>query len=184
MDCSPPQLTSQRLHIRALAQQDLPAFVRYRRHPDVARYQSWSDYDDARGQALLDSQKGQRFGEEDTWFQMAVCDNHGNLLGDLALHFLYDNQLEIGFTLAPEHQGKGLAGEAVSTLLTWFFSHCQGHRVTAICDVENHASYRLLERLGFRREAHWIDNVFFKGAWGSEYQYALLAREWQALQGN
>lgn len=33
----------------------------------------------------------------------------------------------------------------------------------------NTASYRLLEKLGFRREAHLIQNVFFKGAWGDEY---------------
>jgi RimJ/RimL family protein N-acetyltransferase len=47
--------------------------------------------------------------------------------------------------------------------------------------VENVASWRLLEKLGFRREAHLIENIFFKGAYGSEYHYALLEREWKKL---
>ena len=51
------------------------------------------------------------------------------------------------------------------------------HRVVATTDVENTASYRLLETLGFRREGHFIQNIFFKGAWGDEYQYALLRSE-------
>ncbi len=41
------------------------------------------------------------------------------------------------------------------------------------------ASYKLLERLGFRREAHLVENIWFKGAWGSEFHYALLEREWK-----
>jgi RimJ/RimL family protein N-acetyltransferase len=43
--------------------------------------------------------------------------------------------------------------------------------------VDNVASWRLLEKLGFRREAHLVENVYFKGKYGSEYHYALLARE-------
>jgi RimJ/RimL family protein N-acetyltransferase len=37
----------------------------------------------------------------------------------------------------------------------------------------------LLERLGFRRESHLVENIFFKGAYGSEYHYAMLEREWK-----
>ncbi|MBT1443693.1 GNAT family N-acetyltransferase [Shewanella sp. JM162201] len=192
----PPVLRGQRIQLRALAQRDLPAFTAYRCHPDVARYQSWTDYDAVRAQQLLDNQQNSDFGAPDSWFQLAICDTNDALIGDLALHFLDNNQLEIGFTLAPAHQGKGYAAEAVRCLLSWFFEEDgnssyenssvekpKGHRVSATCDTENHASYQLLERLGFRREAHFVENIFFKGAWGSEYQYALLRREWQAMQG-
>ena len=41
---------------------------------------------------------------------------------------------------------------------------------------------QLLERVGMRREGHFIENVWFKGGWGDEYQYALLEREWQGLR--
>jgi RimJ/RimL family protein N-acetyltransferase len=63
-------------------------------------------------------------------------------------------------------------------LLDYLFNELNLHRVIAECDVENIASYRLLERLGFRREAHLIENIWFKGAWGSEFHYAILEREW------
>ena len=39
---------------------------------------------------------------------------------------------------------------------------------------------RLLRALGFRQEAHFVENIFFKGAWGSELLFALLSREWTA----
>ncbi len=51
------------------------------------------------------------------------------------------------------------------------------HRVIAITDTRNTASFKLLEKLGFRREGHYVQNIFFKGAWGDEYLYALLASE-------
>ncbi|HMX81562.1 MAG TPA: GNAT family protein, partial [Ferruginibacter sp.] len=52
------------------------------------------------------------------------------------------------------------------------------HRVTEIVDAENEASVNLLKSTGFRLEGHFIENIFFKGKWGSEYQYAMLKREW------
>ena len=74
-------------------------------------------------------------------------------------------------------QGKGVATEAVSSFLCYVFGELNKHRVVATTDVNNVASNRLLDKLGFRREGHFIQNVFFKGAWGDEYQYALLRSE-------
>ncbi len=53
------------------------------------------------------------------------------------------------------------------------------HRVTEIVDVENIASIRLLKSLGFKQEGHFIENIFFNGKWGSEFQYAMLKQEWE-----
>jgi RimJ/RimL family protein N-acetyltransferase len=51
-----------------------------------------------------------------------------------------------------------------------------------VTDAENAAAATLLERVGMRREGHLLENVWFKGAWGSEFLYAILAREWRARQ--
>jgi RimJ/RimL family protein N-acetyltransferase len=57
------------------------------------------------------------------------------------------------------------------------------HRVTAIVDATNAPAARLLERLGLRREGHFLQNVWFKGKWGDEFLYAVLQSEWsQARQ--
>jgi RimJ/RimL family protein N-acetyltransferase len=48
----------------------------------------------------------------------------------------------------------------------------------ARCDVRNDPSWRLMERLGMRREAHFREHAIFKGEWDQEYIYAILRREW------
>jgi RimJ/RimL family protein N-acetyltransferase len=55
------------------------------------------------------------------------------------------------------------------------------HRIYGRCDVRNHGSYKLMERMGMRREAHFIHNEIFKGEWGDEYIYAILEDEWREL---
>ena len=89
-------------------------------------------------------------------------------------------QGEIGFTFSQIYQGKGLATEAVKLILHHCFTALHLHRITATTDCENLKSIQLLERLKFRREAHYVENVWFKGHWGSEYVYAMLANEFNS----
>jgi ribosomal-protein-alanine N-acetyltransferase len=105
------------------------------------------------------------------------------LLGDCAFSVMSNDkrQAYIGITLARPFWGKGYAEEASRGLLNYLFVELNLHRVVAECDVENSASIILLSRLGFRREAHLIENIWFKGSWGSEFHYALLEREWKNL---
>ncbi|MGH8321810.1 MAG: GNAT family N-acetyltransferase [Gammaproteobacteria bacterium] len=174
-------LLSQRCRLRPLSEKDLAVFARYRAESSIARFQSWSSYslDDAK--KLFEIQTRIKFGETGTWYQIAITDKRNDsLLGDCALHFLADNQqLEIGFTLAPEHQGKGLAKEAVSVLLDYVFTEMAKHRVVAITDAENHPAKKLLLALGFRQEAHYLKNIFFKGKWCDENLFACLESEWK-----
>jgi RimJ/RimL family protein N-acetyltransferase len=174
---------TERLVARSFVEADVEAFAAYRGDPDVARYQSWSDFtlDDAR--ELVGSLQGEQPGVPGDWFQIALESRAESVLvGDLAFHVDADEprQAEIGFTLAPAQQGRGYGTEAAAGLLDWAFPRFGLHRVIAVADVLNSGSSALLERLGFRREAHLVENVFFKGAWGSEYQYAVLEREWSA----
>ena len=82
--------------------------------------------------------------------------------------------------MAPAHQGCGLATEALGSVLGYVFDTLAKHRASAVTDAVNQAAAALLRRLGFRLEAHFVEHVWFKGAWGSEYRFALLRREWQA----
>ena len=83
--------------------------------------------------------------------------------------------------MACEHQGKGFATEAVNCLLDYVFGKIAKHRVIAVADTRNAPAVRLLERVGMRREGHFIENIWFKGEWGDEFQYAMLEREWRAM---
>ena len=184
---SPPafeSLETPRLFVRRFRDADLQPFVAYRAHPDVARYQSWSDYDEARGRALIASMQAVQPGVPGQWFQFALEAREGGVLvGDLAFKVseAEPREAEVGFTLAPGHQGKGYGTEALRALLGYAFGTLGLHRVYAVTDALNAPAAALLERVGMRREAHYVENVWFKGAWGSELLYAMLEREWAKL---
>jgi RimJ/RimL family protein N-acetyltransferase len=122
-----------------------------------------------------------------TWLQLAlVLRESGEVVGDCGIHFRRDEprQVELGITLGPAYQGRGLAKEALSSVLGYVFDSLGKHRASAVTDVENHLAAGLFRSLGFRQEAHFVEHVWFKAAWGSEYVFALLQREWQASRGS
>ena len=173
-----PTLTTERLIISAFIKEDLEIFSRYRAQPEVARYQSWSEFTYSDALSLFQKTNYANFGVPGCWYQLAIADaTNYHLLGDLAVHFIDSEQVEIGFTIAPEYQHQQLAKEAVTALLDYLFNSLNRHRVVATTDTRNMACCRLLEGLGFRREAHFRQNIFFKGAWSDEYQYAMLKNE-------
>jgi RimJ/RimL family protein N-acetyltransferase len=175
------QIESERLRIRRFEDSDLAPFMAYRNDPEVARYQSWDSCDEREARVFIREVKSARAGVPGEWFQFAIeLKETGELIGDCALrvdeHEPY--RAEVGFTLAREHQGKGFASEAVSLVLDYAFGTLGLHRVVAIADCRNASSVALLERLGMRREGHFIENIWFKGGWADEYLYAVLKDEW------
>ena len=174
-------IESERIILRRFIDSDLPSFLSYRNDPDVARYQSWETTSLAEAEEFIQVQKGIQPGAPGQWFQFAIAlKPTGELIGDCALKVSehYSQQGEMGYTLAREHQGKGYATEAICSLLDYAFLDLNLHRIVAITDCENAASVALLERIGLRREGHFIENTWFKGKWGDEYLYAILKDEW------
>ncbi len=174
-------LSSPRLILRRLRASDLLPFCRYRSDPRIARYQSWTEFSEEEGLRFFAEQAELHPDVEGTWFQMAIAlAETDQIIGDCGLHAMAEppRQVEIGFTTAPEYQGFGYATEAISCLLDYVFGTLHKHRATAITDARNLAAAKLLERVGMRREGHFLQNVWFKGTWGDEYCYALLEHEW------
>ena len=174
------RIESERLRIRRFKDSDLATFMAYRNDPEVARYQSWDSSDEQEARTFIREMESAQLGVPGEWFQFAIESKEmGDLIGDCALrvdeHEPY--RAEIGFTLAREHQGRGFASEVVSLLLDYTFDTLGLHRVVAIADCRNAPSWALLERVGMRREGHFIENVWFKGGWADEYLYAVLKDE-------
>jgi RimJ/RimL family protein N-acetyltransferase len=69
--------------------------------------------------------------------------------------------------------------EALTAVLGHAFETFDLHRVIAVT-VLNAPAAALLERAGMRREGHFVENIYFRGAWGSEFLVAILEREWAA----
>jgi RimJ/RimL family protein N-acetyltransferase len=82
--------------------------------------------------------------------------------------------------LDPTHTGSGYATEAVRELLRYCFDELTVHRVTANCFLANDTSWRLMERVGMRRETHAVsESLHRSGRWLDTVGYALLADEWR-----
>ena len=179
------KIESARLVLRRLADEDLGSFLAYLNDPLVARYQTWESYTEEQARDVIERQKGLEPGTPGQWFTFAAeLKETGRMIGHVALSVKADDrgQAEIGFTFARGQQGRGLAREAAEGVLDYAFGVLGLHRVVAVTDCENARSAALLERLGMRREGHFVENIWFKGAWGSEYLYAVLRREWPAAR--
>ena len=81
------------------------------------------------------------------------------------------------YCLKLTEQRKGFAKEALNGILFFLFETNDIHRVVEIVDAENMALINLLRSTGFRQKGHFIENIFFKGKWGSEYKFAMLKKE-------
>lgn len=89
-------------------------------------------------------------------------------------------QAELGWTLDPARQGHGYATEAVAALVTLCFEQLGIRRIEANCFAANEASWRLMERLGMRRETYAVaESLHRDGEWLDGIGYALLATEWE-----
>lgn len=178
-------IDAKRIRIRNLRLSDLANFHSYRSDPVVTKYQGFDVFSLEQAKAFIEEHAEKQFGTPGDWVQYAIQNKAtSRLVGDCAIKLnQQDTRLaEIGITIAPREQKKGFAKEALVSILSFLFSLKDFHRVTEIVDAENIASIRLLESVGFRLEGHFVENIFFKGKWGSEYQYAMLKDEWLQLK--
>lgn len=171
-----------RLLLRNLEESDLKDFFIYRSNPVVTKYQGFDVMSEEECMTFIKSQTNKLFGNLGEWVQYGIEEkSSGTLVGDFAIRLnAHDARLaEIGITISHLHQQKGFAKETLTAVINWLFHSQNIHRITEIVDVENTASIKLLQSIGFKQEGHFIENIFFKGKWGCEYQFALLKRDWK-----
>lgn len=170
-----------RLEIRNLKTSDLDEFHSYRSNPEVAKYQGFDVMSIVQAEEFINEQLDKKFGNPGEWVQFGIeSKKTGKIIGDCAIRLQQNDEriAEIGITISHFHQKMGYAKEVLLGILEFLFNKKNIHRVVEIVDAENIASINLLKSTGFRLEGHFIDNIFFKGKWGSEFQYAMLRREW------
>ncbi|MBX7105066.1 MAG: GNAT family N-acetyltransferase [Gemmataceae bacterium] len=181
------ELRSARLLLRRLRADDAEAIATYRSRPEVTRYQSWDTYTAADAAKLIASQATVVPDTPGTWIQLALIAVDGDtVIGDCGIHFRADDprQVELGITLSPDHQGRGLAAEALNCVLGYVFGRLNKHRAIALTDVRNSRAADLFRRAGFRQEGHFVDSAWYKGEWCSEFLFAMTALDWLAARAN
>tara|TARA_R110001583_G_scaffold48896_2_gene152998 strand:- start:1342 stop:1938 length:597 start_codon:yes stop_codon:yes gene_type:complete len=174
------EINTERLQMRRINSGDAEALYNYRSDAETNQYQGWipKTIDDAQN---FISKVSEKIDEYDTWYQFAIIrKENGELIGDVGIHFFdADNyQVEIGCTLAKNHHGKGLANEALNAMINYLFSDLNKRRITCSIDPLNLASIKMVERIGFRKEAHFKQSILIDGEWYDDVVYALLRSEW------
>ena len=177
-------LETERLLLRPYTPDDFDALLAMHSRPDVARYLYWEPRTEAEVRTTLEKKVASRAirSEGDVLAFAVVLKATDEVVADVVLQLISEEhrQGEVGFIVHPDHQGHGYATEASRALLRLGFEDLKLHRVIGHLEARNAASARVLEKIGMRREAHFVENEYVKGEWQSGIVYAILDREWRS----
>ncbi len=181
MDDDLPILT-ERLTLRRLYHTDAIALFEIFGNEDNARYEFGDAWSPEQIDDLILSQSDVYLGDPGVPFFLAAVETEtASLIGavQLTINSVKDRQGELGFSLNPRYVGRGLATEAVYAALGYGFNSMGLHRIFAGVDTRNDKSWQLMERIGMRREAHFIHANLEGEEWIDDFTYAMLDSEWQ-----
>ncbi len=177
-----PALRTPRLLLRPLREDDLADIHVYGGDCEVTRFMTWGPNTPEDSRAALD----RMLAEQAVWPRRNVNlaaerTADGRVIGVVSL-WLVDRDhpaAEFGYSFAREAWGQGFATEAAAALIRHAFETLGLHRVIATCNVRNVGSWRVMEKLGMRREGHFRRDRKDNQGWRDTYLYAVLAREWR-----
>jgi RimJ/RimL family protein N-acetyltransferase len=175
-----PEINTKRLLLRPVRLEDVEDIFSYRSDAITNQFQGWipKSFEDVHD--FIANKVSSIINLADTWFQFAIVEKEeGELIGDVGIHFLNsDNQqVEIGCTLGKYEHGKGYATEVLKETIHYLFHTLNKHRVIASIDPENIKSIQLVERLGFRKEAHFRKSLLINDEWVDDLVYAMLKED-------
>jgi RimJ/RimL family protein N-acetyltransferase len=176
------ELLTDRLLIRDLVPYDWRAVHEYGSDPEVVRYMPWGPNTAEQTQEFLQRTVEQQKAAPRRAYEMAmILKDDGRLIGGVGLRVHGENadQGDIGYVLRRDLWGQGYVTEAARGMVGFGFKELRLHRIWATCDTRNVGSYRVMEKLGMRREAHHRQDVWLHGEWRDSYLYAILESEFK-----
>ena len=174
-------METDRLVIRSFWETDIDDFYEYMKLESTAKYEDFQPYS---YEECVASVK-RRTAMEGVF--AVVLKSNDKLIGDINYSEEEDDTYEIGYDFNELFWGQGYATEACKEVLKHLFETVGARRVIAQCNDDNEHSIRLLERLGFRKEGCFLEDVTFKEdkdgnpIYVNSLQYAMLKREWDSI---
>lgn len=171
-------LNTERLIIRRFEENDWQDLYEYLSDDEVVKFEPYEAFDSEQAK----EETNYRI-TDDAFYAVCLKDNN-KLIGNLYFCKGDFNTYELGYVFNKNYQNLGYATESVKALLDYAFAKLGARRVVSMCNPINTASWKLLERLKFRREGHLLKNIYFKKdnnnnpIWQDTYEYAVLAEEW------
>lgn len=159
--------------LRRFAPTDLAAFQSYRQDAEVGKYQGWTAQTDAEAAKFILEMQNAALFVPGQWQQLAISQIGSDLLiGDIGLCLAADKtHAEIGFSISPSAQGRGLAADAVYTVIKLIFEATDAPKIIGVTDARNVASIKLLERVGMIRRTS--AEAIFRGEVCVEHVYSI-----------
>lgn len=107
-----------------------------------------------------------------------------SLIGTISLRIQdqINRGASIGYIITKAERHHGYATEAARAVIEAAFSKLRLHRIWADCDTRNVASYKVMEKIGMRREGLLRKNVLQGGSWRDSYLYAIVSDETETSQ--
>lgn len=175
-----PILSASKVYLRPIIKTDYPAIKHYRQDPENCRFIRPAQSDD-QTLAIVEQLSQPWHLAQDRWNALAIClQTNDVLVGEIAFRIEdWDNQRgEIGYRLSTEYSGQGICSEAASLFINYLFQELGFFKLMARCDPRNIASFRIMEKLGFVREAFFKQHYLNGDEWTDQYDYGLLSSKW------
>jgi RimJ/RimL family protein N-acetyltransferase len=174
-------IITERLILRKIRISDAKEVFKYRSNPSIYKFQGWKPEKLEDVKEFINKRIAEVPNIPNTWYQLGIIiKDTCEFIGDIGIHFMDEDnlQVEIGYTLSLENQGKGYATEAITSVINYLFNNLEKHRICASVDPSNIKSIQLLGRIGMRKEAHFKKSLWFNDEWTDDIIYAVLEEEW------
>jgi RimJ/RimL family protein N-acetyltransferase len=173
-------IRTRRLIAREFESSDFAAVHAYASDPEVTRFMFYGPRSPGETRYYLERMIAAQHERPRTIWELAVVQaGDGRLVGACDLTLEQPDEADLGFVFARDVWGCGYASEVARALVGAAFEQLGVRRVFATCDVANHASARVLERAGLRREALLERHKFAKETWWTSFLYAIRREEWR-----
>lgn len=168
-------IKTKRLLIRKFEFKDWQAVYEYTSDFNVMKYIPEGVFTEEDAKEFVNK----NMGDKTEKFPVVLMD--GNILIGHIFFYKYfgEHTYEIGWVFNPKYYNKGYASEAAKAILEYGFEKMKIHRIIATCQPQNIPSYRVMEKIGMRREGYFKKCIPNGNEWWDEYYYAILEEEWK-----
>ena len=170
-----PDLATARCRLRRIRHDDAPALFALRSDPAVMAYVDREPFASMEEASAMINRIEDSYAAADglSW---ALTLDGGEMIGMVGIWRIdkENHRGEIGYSLLPAHWNRGYISEAMAAVVDHGFEGLGLHSLEANVNPENAGSIRILGKLGFRKEAHFRENYFFRGRFLDSIIYSLL----------
>ena len=172
------EILTERLILREITQDDFQAVHEYASDPETVRYMPFGPNTMEETQEFIDRNLKRQNEQPRTDYGLGIIlKSEDRLIGACGMHGVTEIQASIGYVLNRRYWGHGYATEAAKALIGYLFNELGVHRVYASCDPDNHASVRVLEKVGMSLEGRLRENMVIHGEYRDSLIFGILVNE-------